>query len=499
MLVLGRLPRRARSHRGKHRPDRRDHHLPAGRAIPRLPRRPRDHGRLGAARRMTTVWALDASLEPKWRDYVSRHPHATLFHELAWRDLLQAAFKHHAHYLIAERQDQVVGVLPLVEVRSVFFGVSMVSVPFGVYGGVLADDPAAAARLAETARTLALAARRVARRAPPPPRPGARPSVVGPLRDVHRRRPPTHTKAASRGCPRKARAEVRKALAQPGVSVDVGQQGHRRVPYAVRGEQAEARLADLPGVALLARGGALRRRRASSSACGTRARPSPSVLSFIYRDTIMPYYSGATDRAQELSANNLMYFALMEEASRRGLKRFDFGRSRRDTGSYSFKKNQGFEPVQLHYHYVLDNGSKMPAVNPGQPEVPASRRRSCADSPCRSPPGSGRSSRSGPRSSWWSPVPDRRQALLRAETQRTQREREENTEARCERAARARSERERQRWLERDRGKNGGVSALRVLAAKHGRDGGRRGPLESRGDSTDESPRSTAARSGDVV
>ena len=31
---------------------------------------------------MTTVWALDASLEPKWNDYVSRHPHATLFHEL---------------------------------------------------------------------------------------------------------------------------------------------------------------------------------------------------------------------------------------------------------------------------------------------------------------------------------------------------------------------------------------------------------------------------------
>src|SRR5262249_8667414 len=98
-----------------------------------------------------------------------------------------------------------------------------------------------------------------------------------------------------------------------------------------------------------------------------------AVLSFVHRGTIMPYWSGAADRAQELSANNLMYFRLMDEASLRGLTRFDFGRSRRDTGSYAFKKNQGFEPVPLHYHYVLNNGANVPSVNPDNPKYNLAR------------------------------------------------------------------------------------------------------------------------------
>ena len=320
---------------------------------------------------MTTVWALDASLEPKWNDYVSRHPHATLFHELAWRDLLATAFKHHACYLLAEQQGTVVGVLPLVEVRSLFFGASLVSVPFGVYGGVIADDPAVAARLAEAARGLA----RVRGAAHVELRHLHDPGLNLPSSDLYvtflADVPSTRDGCLER-LPRKARAEVRKALAHPGVTVDSGSgdvaefhrlfaDNKRKLGSPIFPESLFWRAMERFGDDCFI----LRVRQDGETVA--------SVLSFIHRDTIMPYYSGATDRAQQISANNLMYFALMEEAGRRGLKRFDFGRSRRDTGSYSFKKNQGFEPVPLKYHYLLDNGAHVPAVNPDNPKYRLAR------------------------------------------------------------------------------------------------------------------------------
>jgi FemAB-related protein (PEP-CTERM system-associated) len=320
---------------------------------------------------MTTVWALDATLEGKWRDYVAGHPQGTLFHELAWRDLLVSAFKHRPCYLLAEHQGRVVGVLPLVEIRSRFFGVSMVSVPFGVYGGVLADDPDTAMKLARYAGSLA----RLAGAGYVELRHLHDPGLALPSSDLYvtffADVPPT-----SEGClarlPRKARAEVRKALVQPGLTVDTTSrdiaefhalfaENKRKLGSPIFPESLFWRAAEAFGERCFI----LRVRHEGETVA--------AVLSFIHRDTIMPYYSGANGRAQELSANNLMYFALMEEAGRRGLKRFDFGRSRRDTGSCAFKMNQGFEPFPLKYHYVLDNGAQVPAVNPDNPKYNLAR------------------------------------------------------------------------------------------------------------------------------
>jgi hypothetical protein len=89
---------------------------------------------------------------------------------------------------------------------------------------------------------------------------------------------------------------------------------------------------------------------------------------------MMAYYSGALDEASRISANNLMYEALMEHAAERGLKRFDFGRSRIGTGSWKFKKNQGFEPTPLAYQYVLTAGQAVPEVNAGNPRYDMARK-----------------------------------------------------------------------------------------------------------------------------
>lgn len=93
-----------------------------------------------------------------------------------------------------------------------------------------------------------------------------------------------------------------------------------------------------------------------------------SVLSFYFRDEVLPYYAGDTIKARSLAANDFKYWELMRRACERGCKVFDYGRSKRGTGSFDFKKNWGFEPKPLHYEYQLHRAKQVPDQNPLNPK-----------------------------------------------------------------------------------------------------------------------------------
>ena len=93
------------------------------------------------------------------------------------------------------------------------------------------------------------------------------------------------------------------------------------------------------------------------------------VLTFLYKDTVLPYYGGALDGHLKMQPNNFMYLKLMEYGVEKGYKYFDFGRSKKGVGSYSFKKNQGFTPELLSYQYYLNSIDSIPDVSPMNPKI----------------------------------------------------------------------------------------------------------------------------------
>jgi FemAB-related protein (PEP-CTERM system-associated) len=94
-----------------------------------------------------------------------------------------------------------------------------------------------------------------------------------------------------------------------------------------------------------------------------------SVLSFYFRDTVLPYYAGDVPAARDWHANDFKYWALMCEARERGCRVFDYGRSKRGSGSYDFKKNWGCEPQPLFYQYrFLSGQAVVPQLNPNNPK-----------------------------------------------------------------------------------------------------------------------------------
>jgi hypothetical protein len=55
-----------------------------------------------------------------------------------------------------------------------------------------------------------------------------------------------------------------------------------------------------------------------------------------------------------------MYWELMRWAAARGCRIFDFGRSKRGTGAYDFKRHWGFEPEPLRYRVYGRGGPLVP-------------------------------------------------------------------------------------------------------------------------------------------
>ncbi|HEU5322339.1 MAG TPA: hypothetical protein VFX28_16155, partial [Methylomirabilota bacterium] len=77
-----------------------------------------------------------ADADKAWDRFVERHPLATVAHLGGWGRVAGRAYGHEAIYLAAAADGEVVGVLPLVLVRSRLFGRRLVSMPFLDYGGV---------------------------------------------------------------------------------------------------------------------------------------------------------------------------------------------------------------------------------------------------------------------------------------------------------------------------------------------------------------------------
>jgi FemAB-related protein (PEP-CTERM system-associated) len=315
------------------------------------------------------ITLLDADTTA-WDRYVRAHPSATFFHLAAWRHVIARAFGHRTHYLVAEQDGAIAGVLPLAEVNTRLFGHTLISLPFCVYGGPLAEDPAVAASLAAHAAKMGDSLGAAATELRFLQDPGdAYPPDTWQRRDtlyVTFRRAITADDAQNlKDIPRKQRAMVRKAEGRGlTATIDRDVDGlHRIYAESVRnlGTPVFARryfrlLAEAFGEAMDV---------VTVSNGGTKV---AAVMNFYWRDEVLPYYGGGTAAARALSANDFMYWSVMRHAAARGCQIFDFGRSKIGTGSYDFKKNWGFAPAPLAYLFHTAPGRTVPENNPLNPK-----------------------------------------------------------------------------------------------------------------------------------
>ncbi len=311
-----------------------------------------------------TIHTLDATRANDWDAFVSRSEQASFFHRAGWSEVIERAFGHKTHFLFAEADGRIQGVLPLGHVRSLLFGNALISNPFCVYGGIAAETEAAAVALQQAAQDLAtrLGVDYLEFRNRQARNPGwDRKDLYVTFRKEMDPDPEVNMLAI----PRKQRAMVRKGIKAGLVSeIDAGidrlydaySQSVHNLGTPVFSKRYFQILQEVFGkdceILTITHEGNL----------------ISSVMSFYFRDEVLPYYGGGTAGARRVQGNDFMYWELMRRSCERGLKWFDYGRSKEGTGSYSFKKNWGFEPEPLHYEYWLVKADAMPNVSPTNPK-----------------------------------------------------------------------------------------------------------------------------------
>jgi len=307
-----------------------------------------------------TVGLMGSQDRARWDDFVQRCPDATFFHRAGWQQVLEEGFGHPTWFMYAQADGRIDAILPLAQVKSRLFGNTLASLPFCVYGGIAALHADAADAVDQAAQQLAARLRvdHLEYR-------HLRPTHSGWL---HQRlyatfRQPLHAEPERNllAIPRKQRAMVRKGIAAGLASTleadtrrffDCYADSVHRLGTPVFSRRYFALLQQVFGDAC-------------EVLCVQRANePVCAVLSFRFRDEILPYYGGGGQLARMLAGNDFMYWEVMRRAAARGCRLFDFGRSKYGTGSFAFKKNWGFEPQPLHYDYQLHRASKLNLAQP---------------------------------------------------------------------------------------------------------------------------------------
>lgn len=315
---------------------------------------------------MTVAVRLATSADEQgWEKFVYDHPQATFFHRFGWSKVLAGAFGHRPYFFIAEQNQKVVGILPLAEVRSRLFGHKLASLPFCVYGGIAANDDDAAQALRAAACDLArqLKINTLELR-------NHQASESGwPIKDLYytfRKELDPDNDVNLKGIPNRQRAMVRKGIAEGLSSEEV--EGTDRI-YQVYAESVRNL-----GTPVFSRRYLDMLRQEFGRDCRVlmirqNDEDVAGVLSFYFRNEVLPYYGGSISRARNIrGSNHFMYWELMRRSADEGLTSFDFGRSKIDTGPFKFKGHMGFKPQLLPYEYYLVAGGAIPDVSPTNPK-----------------------------------------------------------------------------------------------------------------------------------
>lgn len=345
----------------------------------------------------TKVRIVQSGDKPLWDYYVLAHFQATLYHLSGWKQVIEKTYGHRTYYLIAENSDiqqqsisnpknsinpanpmnhanQIVGILPLVNLKHFLFGNSLISIPFFDIGGIIAND-------IETEKALLKEAIELARKlkidnielrhidslscfdsfdsqvSTRNSEPGTR-NLFFQTRS-HKVRMllqlPESSEVLMKSFKAKLRSQIKKPIKE-GLYAKIG------------GPELQKDFYQIFSINMRDLGSPVHSKKIIQNVLeefSDNARivliykdKQPVACSLIvgFKDTLENPWASALREYGRLSPNMLLYWTMLEYACDNDYKYFDFGRSSPDEGTYKFKEQWGAKPVPFHWQYIYLKG-----------------------------------------------------------------------------------------------------------------------------------------------
>jgi FemAB-related protein (PEP-CTERM system-associated) len=304
----------------------------------------------------------DRSQDARWNRFVQSSPRGSLYHRAEWRAVNEGALGHATAYLAATDGERVVGVLPIVRVKSLLFGNIACSMPFVNYGGPCGETDAIEARLLAAAQAVAeewrvdyleiRSRRRLGEYSP------CSEHKVSMTVDLDPDPQALFKRFAS-----SHRGEIKRAY-NHGFTARTG---HALVDdfYAVLSDNWRDR-----GTPIYGRGYFLAILRAMPDAMRVTVvyardgRPAAAAFCGVHNDVVEGMWLGIRADYRRQLAGYVLYWELLKDACLGNHRTFHLGRSSKDSGGEQFKRKWNADAVQLYWHYVLRTRSTIPELNP---------------------------------------------------------------------------------------------------------------------------------------
>lgn len=317
------------------------------------------------------VRQVDESEILAWDAYVLSRKEASVYHYWAFRRVIEQSFGHNALYLAAyDSDDNLSGVLPLIEVESRLFGHYFSSMPFFNYGGVLANNSEIASALLDHAITLIssdgidyvelrMAAPLNELAATTKDVWLAKTQKITMIREL-----PNEPEQLWKDLGTKLRAQIKKSQ-RFDLKIKFGHvellddfyrvfaRNMRDLGTPVYAKSFFRHILELGG---------------NHDVCVgvvyLKNKPVSCCFLIGHNEILEIPWASTLREANHMNANMFMYWEVLQRAVAKSYSFFDFGRSSKQANTYKFKKQWGAQPYQLYWSYWLNGSETLPDISP---------------------------------------------------------------------------------------------------------------------------------------
>ncbi|MFX0195919.1 MAG: FemAB family XrtA/PEP-CTERM system-associated protein [Candidatus Hodarchaeota archaeon] len=296
-----------------------------------------------------------------WDAYVLNHSDSTHCHLYGWKEIIEKTYGHKGNYLIAEQDSKILGIMPLIHLKSFLFGNHLVSMPFLNYGGILSDSREIEGALMHVALDLCASLKVSCLQL----------RHLNPINGLHSENENTFIRNTHK---------VRMLLKLPQSPEALLKSFKSKLRSQIQRPQKEGMAAIIGGMELLEQfyrvfsinmrdlGSPVHSRKLFQHLLSQfdqevrigivryRDQVVSGGLIFCFRDTVEIPWASSLRQYNRLSPNMLLYWSLLKYACEQRFRYFDFGRSTPGKGTYKFKEQWGAKPHPLIWYIAHFTG-----------------------------------------------------------------------------------------------------------------------------------------------